>query len=60
MRKSRQPRGSAKFHLMLSEKSAKPLELIRNLVREILSRGIAGAIIRTSRRGAWHSSKHGA
>jgi hypothetical protein len=30
-----------KFHLMLSEKSAKPLDLIRNLVRTISSRGVA-------------------
>jgi len=30
-----------KFHLMLSEKSAKPLDLIRNLVRAISSRGVA-------------------
>jgi hypothetical protein len=45
------------FHLMLSEKSAKPLDLIRNLVRAISSRGVAGAIIRAPRRSAWHPFK---
>jgi hypothetical protein len=45
------------FHLMLSKKSAKPLHLIRNLVRTILSRGVADAAIGVSRRCAWHPFK---
>jgi hypothetical protein len=45
------------FHLMLSEKSAKPLDLIRNLVRAISSRGVADVAIYVQRRCAWHPFK---
>jgi hypothetical protein len=45
------------FHPMLSEKSAKPLDLIRNLVRAIFLRGVAGVAIYVRRRCAWHPFK---
>jgi hypothetical protein len=45
------------FHPMLSEESAKPLDLIRNLVRAILSRGVADIAIDVRRRCAWHPFK---